>query len=158
MKRSLTILALAFLITQVAEAQNNVLYIRLGPSQFTGIAGLEMQFGHLAFEGGYGWFDLPQFEEPWEMAGVGVSYYTGKPFNNSFYCTAGYSFNGATKITVVDSDQYRTEYADSIGLIAGYKWGGSGWFSLKGGLGYQFSEIGNSITGELTIGIAFLSF
>ena len=158
MKRIILIIGLLFSLSQIIEAQDKVFFIRIGSSQFTGLLGGEIQVGHFSLEGGYAYIPLPQLNEPWNMAGVGLSYYTGNPFDNSFYATIGYSFNGVAKMTRLSDNSYIAEYGNSIPLIVGYKWGGTAWFSLKGGLGYQFSSIGNSFTVDLTIGIALLAF
>ena len=158
MKKLLPVMGLLLLTTQIVQAQNNVVFIRIGGSQFTGIAGAEVQVGHFGIEGGWAGLHLSGFTEPWKMAGIAISVYSGKPFDNSFYGSVGYSKNGVFRLQIASEGIYRSEFSDSKAVMIGYKWGGSGWFSLKGGLGYQFSELGNTLTGECTIGIALIAF
>lgn len=159
MKRIMLLTGILLIAAQITEAQNNVLFIRIGGSQFTGVAGAEIQVGHFGLEGGWAGLNHPDLSEPWSMGGIALSVYSGKPFENSFYGSIGYSVNGVIKMTVDESVSIiQTEYADSKAIMVGYKWGGTAWFSLKGGLGYQLSELGNTITGEISIGIALLAF
>jgi len=114
--------------------------------------------GHIGLEAGWGGLNHPDFSEPWSMGGIGLSVYSGKPFDNSFYASAGYSLNGMLKVTMDNTDIVGTESANSTVFLVGYKWGGTAWFSLKGGVGYQLSDLGNTIAGEFSIGIALVAF
>ena len=158
MKRLILFLGICFSLVPLTMARNNVLFIRIGGSQFSGVVGAEFQHGHFGIEGGWGGFNHSSFDEPWNMGAVALSVYSGKPFKNSFYGSIGYAFNGVIKLTIQDNEILNAEYANSTGFVVGFKWGGDTWFSLKGGVGDQLSEIKNSFTGEFTIGIAFIYF
>lgn len=141
-----------------AGAQDRVGYIRIGGSQFTGVAGIEVQVGHIGIEAGWAGFTHRNFDKAWHMAGIGVSGYTRKPMENSFYATLGYAFNGVLRIALDDAGIAGYESGNSAALMVGYKWGGSGLISVKGGTGYQLSPVKNSFTCELSLGIGLLAF
>ena len=135
MKKVLTILMIAVsfvILSNVTQAQTNAeqaIYLRGGYSWFTGVVGVEYQYGHFGFGGGWMPTKTPLTGTRVHAYGLCATLYSGLPYENSYYISGGYIINGYQIENSYGS--YNSE--NILGIMAGHKWG-SDYFDIKGGL------------------------